>query len=61
MMSIDSVDHTQKMAPNVGIYIDSAHNLWLDDAKQNTEDAKTGDNVQPGEVTVAIKATGICG
>lgn len=49
------------MASNVGMYIDAQHHLWLDEAAPTVQDATTGNGLQPGEVTIAIKSTGICG
>ncbi|KAM0189365.1 hypothetical protein ACHAPA_012306 [Fusarium lateritium] len=46
---------------NVGLYINSEHNLWLDAASPNLDEVRSGSSLQPGEVTVAIKTTGICG
>lgn len=60
-MTVENSNTTQKVAPNVGMFIDSSHNLWLDKATPNVEDAHTGNGLQPGEVTIAIKSTGICG
>ncbi|KAF0321233.1 L-arabinitol 4-dehydrogenase [Colletotrichum asianum] len=47
--------------PNVGIHVDPDHNLWLDQAEPSLEDVKSGANLEVGEVTVAVKTTGICG
>ena len=49
------------MASNVGMYIDAQHHLWLDETAPTVQDATTGNGLRPGEVTVAIKSTGICG
>lgn len=48
--------------PNIGVFTNPAHDLWVGDALPSTSDIdKDGKNLQPGEVTVAIKSTGICG
>lgn len=60
-MSADSKEDLVPTVPNVGIHIDPEHNLWLDAAEPSLEDVKSGASLQPGEVTVAIKTTGICG
>lgn len=46
---------------NIGVYTNPAHDLWVADALPSQEDAESGKDLQPGEVTVAIKTTGICG
>lgn len=47
--------------PNIGIHIDPDHNLWLDRAAPSLEDVKSRATLEVGEVTVAVKTTGICG
>ncbi|KAJ5108517.1 L-arabinitol 4-dehydrogenase [Penicillium angulare] len=60
-MAFETTDTIRQIAQNVGMYTDSSHNLWLDKALPNAEDVQTGNGLQAGEVTVAIKSTGICG
>ena len=55
---------TTTIAPekaNIGVYTNPAHDLWVADALPSKEDVEKGDTLKPGEVTVAIKSTGICG
>jgi len=55
---------TTTIAPskgNIGVYTNPAHDLWLADALPTKEDVEKGENLEPGEVTIAIKSTGICG
>jgi L-iditol 2-dehydrogenase len=47
--------------PNIGVYTNPAHDLWVGEALPTQEDVVNGEKLQPGEVTVAIKSTGICG
>lgn len=47
--------------PNLGVYTNPAHDLWVAEAQPSVEDVKSGKNLKEGEVTVAIKSTGICG
>ena len=47
--------------PNQGVYIDPAHNLYIADAEPTLEQVVDGSSLQEGEVTVAIKYSGICG
>ena len=56
--------HTSVMAskPNIGVYTNPAHDLWINEAEPTLESVqKGGDNLHPGQVTVAIRSTGICG
>ena len=46
---------------NLGVYTNPEHDLWVADALPSQEDAEKGEGLKPGEVTVAIKSTGICG
>ncbi|KAJ5707543.1 L-arabinitol 4-dehydrogenase [Penicillium malachiteum] len=60
-MSTESTNLTSELSPNIGLHIDPAHNIWLDNALPSVEDIHSGTGLQDGEVTVAIKSTGICG
>lgn len=46
---------------NIGVYTNPAHDLWVAEAGPSVEDVKAGKDLKHGEVTVAIKSTGICG
>ena len=48
-------------AANIGVYTNPAHDLWVADAVPTKEQVAAGESLQPGEVTIAIKSTGICG
>ncbi|KAI7284575.1 hypothetical protein KC352_g5515, partial [Hortaea werneckii] len=47
--------------PNIGVYTNPAHDLWVAEAQPTKEEVEKGESLKPGEVTVAIKSTGICG
>jgi len=47
--------------PNIGVYTDPAHKLWVAPATPSVEALRAGDTLREGEVTIAIKSTGICG
>lgn len=47
--------------PNVGVYTNPEHDLWIAEAKPTAEEAHHGTNLAPGEVYVGVKSTGICG
>ncbi|PBP17034.1 L-arabinitol 4-dehydrogenase [Diplocarpon rosae] len=51
----------QSLKPNIGVYTNPAHELWVADAVPSVESVQKGDTLKEGEVTVAIKSTGICG
>lgn len=46
---------------NIGVYTNPAHELWVAEAEPSVESVEKGDSLKPGEVTVGIKSTGICG
>lgn len=47
--------------PNIGVFTNPNHDLWIADANPSLDDVKTGTGLAVGEVHVAIKSTGICG
>ncbi|KAI4216686.1 MAG: hypothetical protein LQ351_001175 [Letrouitia transgressa] len=49
--------------PNIGVFTDPEHKLWLSDTKPTLDDVKKGkgEDLPEGYVTVAVKSTGICG
>ena len=47
--------------PNIGVYTNPEHALWVAEATPTLEDVKKGEGLKPGEVTIAVKSTGICG
>ncbi|KAG8846680.1 L-arabinitol 4-dehydrogenase [Tulasnella sp. 330] len=49
------------LKPNVGVYTDPAHKLYLDAAAPSLEDIESNKALQEGEVLLEMKATGICG
>ncbi len=46
---------------NIGVYTNPEHELWVAEAKPSLAEVEKGDTLKPGEVTVGIKSTGICG
>ncbi|KAI0837618.1 GroES-like protein [Hypoxylon sp. FL0890] len=46
---------------NIGVFTNPAHKLWINETEPTVEDVQKGDSLKHGEVTVAIKSTGICG
>lgn len=47
---------------NIGVYTNPGHDLWIEAAEPSLESVtKGGDDLQEGQVTIAIRSTGICG
>jgi hypothetical protein len=49
------------LKPNIGVYTDPQHNLWIDEADPSVADIQSGATPVEGEVIVEIRSTGICG
>lgn len=49
------------LKPNIGVYTDPKHDLWLDEAQPTAADIRSGAALDKGEVVVEIRSTGICG
>ena len=47
--------------PNVGVFTDPEHKLWVAESGPSLESVKKGEGLKEGEVTIGIKSTGICG
>lgn len=58
MLSSTSVKLTK---PNIGVYTNPEHKLWVDSAEPSLDSVQRGDSLKVGEVTIGIKSTGICG
>lgn len=46
---------------NIGVYTNPKHDLWINAAEPSAESVEAGTGLKPGEVTIAIRSTGICG
>lgn len=46
---------------NIGVYTNPEHKLWIAEAEPSLESVVKGDTLKPGEVTIGVKSTGICG
>jgi len=46
---------------NIGVYTNPKHDLWVASAEPSLESLEKGATLKPGEVTIAVKSTGICG
>lgn len=49
------------LKPNIGVYTNPKHDLWISEAGPTAESVSAGSDLKPGEVTIAIRSTGICG
>ncbi|RLM00255.1 hypothetical protein CFD26_108242 [Aspergillus turcosus] len=47
--------------PNIGVYTNPNHDLWIAESRPTLEDVKSGNGLKPGEVTIEVRSTGICG
>ena len=61
MSTTTTVTEVKSAKANIGVYTNPAHDLWVADAVPSQKDVEAGEGLKPGEVTVAIKSTGICG
>jgi len=52
---------TEEAKPNIGVFTNPNHDLWVAEATPTLEDVKSGKDLAPGEVYIAVKSTGICG
>ncbi|PWY69791.1 GroES-like protein [Aspergillus heteromorphus CBS 117.55] len=46
---------------NIGVFTNTKHELWIAETKPTLEEVKSGQGLKPGEVTVEVRSTGICG
>ncbi|KAF2259532.1 GroES-like protein [Lojkania enalia] len=53
--------HVHPVKPNIGVYTNPAHDLWVADAQPSLEEALNSSKLRDGEVVLSIKSTGICG
>lgn len=53
--------HPSGMKANIGVYTNPGHDLWTAPAEPNVKTVLDGSTLKPGEVTIGIKNTGICG
>ncbi|MCJ1331583.1 L-arabinitol 4-dehydrogenase [Thelotrema lepadinum] len=47
--------------PNIGVYTNPEHKLWIDDAGPTQQEVAEGKGLAEGEVMLKIRSTGICG
>lgn len=49
------------LKPNIGVFTNPKHDLWISEAEPSVDAVKSGADLKPGEVTIAVRSTGICG
>ncbi|PLN83269.1 putative xylitol dehydrogenase XdhB [Aspergillus taichungensis] len=47
--------------PNIGVFTNTNHDLWVAESTPSLADVKAGKGLNPGQVTVEVRSTGICG
>ncbi|KAL7791333.1 GroES-like protein [Trichoderma ceciliae] len=47
--------------PNIGVFTNPKHDLWISEAEPSADAVKSGADLKAGEVTIAVRSTGICG
>jgi hypothetical protein len=58
---LDPTAPTMAAKPNIGVFTNPAHSLWISDAAPSLESVQSGEELKEGQVTIAIRSTGICG
>jgi hypothetical protein len=59
--TLSTMSSNFNVKPNIGVYTDPQHNLWIDEADPSAADIRSGAVPADGEVVVEIRSTGICG
>ena len=60
-MSTSTTTTSTITKPNVGVFTNPAHELWVAESKPSLDEVKKGESLKEGEVTIGVKSTGICG
>ena len=61
MATVSETQPTPITKPNIGVFTDPEHKLWVSESGPSLESIQKGGELKEGEVTVGIKSTGICG
>ena len=56
-----STTTTTLSKPNIGVFTNPAHELWIAESEPSLEAIKKGGALKEGEVTIGVRSTGICG
>lgn len=60
-MTSTTITTTKPSKANIGVWTNPKHDLWVGPSEPSLEDVQSSKSLRDGEVTVAIKSTGICG
>ena len=60
-MATATVTATAEAKPNIGVYTNPAHELWIAETGPSQDEASSGAGLKEGEVSIAVRSTGICG
>lgn len=52
---------TKATKANIGVFTNPKHDLWINEAGPTLESVQNGEELKEGQVTIAIRSTGICG
>ncbi|KAL4912833.1 chaperonin 10-like protein [Aspergillus aurantiobrunneus] len=47
--------------PNIGVFTNPKHDLWVAESTPTLKEVTSGEGLKPGQVTVEVRSTGICG
>jgi L-iditol 2-dehydrogenase len=47
--------------PNIGVFTDPDHNIYINPASPSIEELASSTTLKEGEVAITIRSTGICG
>ena len=60
-MSTTTATLTETAKPNIGVFTNPKHDLWVAEAGPNLQDVQDARDLKEGEVYIGVKSTGICG
>jgi L-iditol 2-dehydrogenase len=52
---------TKATKKNIGVFTNPQHDLWISESTPTLESVQKGEELRDGQVTIAIRSTGICG
>lgn len=52
---------TKATKKNIGVFTNPQHDLWISESTPSLESVQKGEELREGQVTIAIRSTGICG
>jgi L-iditol 2-dehydrogenase len=61
MSATTTATEVRPSKPNIGVYTNPEHELWVAEAEPSLEVVSKGGDLKEGEVLLNVKSTGICG